>query len=116
MKKKTKKKDLKRLKSIEGKNEKQLKAIEDQGKKQLEEIKNIKTDSKSSKMIDFFSTTNEKAKKIMEIIKQIDNWLDTTQLICTKTDGKTKYDFNNFTFPLKFASKNQTKKMKKMMP
>ena len=28
------------------------------------------------------------------------------QLICTKTDGKTKYDFSKFTFPLKFASKN----------
>ena len=53
----------------------------------------------------------------MESIKQIDYWLDTAQLICTKTDGKTKYDFNNFTFPLKFASKNQTKKKKKkMMP
>ena len=48
---------------------------------------------------------NEKAKKLMESIKQIDDWLDSTQLICTKTDGKTKYNFNNFTFPLKFASK-----------
>ena len=26
-------------------------------------------------------------------------------LICTKTDGKTNYDFSKFTFPLKFASK-----------
>ena len=25
----------------------------------------------------------------MEIIKIIDEWLDTAQLICTKTDGKT---------------------------
>ena len=41
----------------------------------------------------------------MEIIKIIHEWLDTAQLICTKTDGKTKYDFNNFTFPLKFTSK-----------
>ena len=41
----------------------------------------------------------------MEIIKIIDEWLDTAQLICTKTDGKTKYDFNNFTFLLKFTSK-----------
>ena len=31
--------------------------------------------------------------------------LETAQLICTKTDGKTKYDFSKFTFPLKFASK-----------
>ena len=41
----------------------------------------------------------------MEIIRMIDEWLDTAQLICTKTDGKTKYDFNNFTFLLKFTSK-----------
>ena len=41
----------------------------------------------------------------MEIIKIIDEWLDTAQPICTKTDGKTKYDFNNFTFLLKFTSK-----------
>ena len=38
-------------------------------------------------------------------IKQLDDWLDTTQLVCTKTDRKTKYDFSNFTFPSKFASK-----------
>ena len=52
---KTKKEGLlKRLKNIEGKNEQQLKAIENQVRKQLEEIKNIKTDSKSSKVIGFF--------------------------------------------------------------
>ena len=38
-------------------------------------------------------------------IKQFDDWLDTAQLACTKTDGKTKCDFSNFTFPSKFASK-----------
>ena len=38
-------------------------------------------------------------------IKQLDDWLDKAQLICTKTDGKTKYNFRNFTFPSKFASK-----------
>ena len=41
----------------------------------------------------------------MENIKVIDDWLETAQLICTKTDGKTKYNFNNFTFPLKLATK-----------
>ena len=41
----------------------------------------------------------------METIKIIDDWIDSAQLICTKTDRKTKYDFSNFTFPLKFASK-----------
>ena len=38
-------------------------------------------------------------------IKQLDDWLDTAQLVCTKTDGKTKYDLSNFRFPSKFASK-----------
>ena len=41
----------------------------------------------------------------MENIKQIDDWLDTAELVCTKTDGNTKYDFNKFTSPLKFFSK-----------
>ena len=41
----------------------------------------------------------------MENIKVIDDWLETAQLICTNADGKTKYDFNKFTLPLKFASK-----------
>ena len=39
----------------------------------------------------------------MNEIKTIDDWLDTAQLICTNTDGKIKYDFNNFTFPSKFT-------------
>ena len=38
-------------------------------------------------------------------IKVIDDWLENAQLICTKTDGKTKYNFTKFIFPLKFASK-----------
>ena len=38
-------------------------------------------------------------------INQIDDWLDKAQLISTKTDGKTKYDFNRIAFPLKFPSK-----------
>ena len=96
---------LKKIKNIEGKNEEQLKAIEDQGKKQLEEIKNINVSSKPLKTISFFSTISEEAKELMNKIKVIDDWLETAQLICTKTDGKTKYDFNKFTFPLKFTSK-----------
>ena len=31
--------------------------------------------------------------------------------ICTKTDGITKYDFSNFTFPSKFASKIYNKNL-----
>ena len=41
----------------------------------------------------------------MNEIKIMDDWLDTAQLICTNTDGKTKYGFNNFTFPPKFTLK-----------
>ena len=41
----------------------------------------------------------------MSKIKVIDDWLETAQRICTKTDGKAKYGFNKFTFPLKFTSK-----------
>ena len=72
-------------------------------KKQLQEIKN-NVSSKPLK-ISFFSTISEEAKELMNKIKVIDDWLETAQLICTKTDGKTKYDFSKFTFPLKFASK-----------
>ena len=41
----------------------------------------------------------------MEKIKVIDDWLETAQLICTNTDGKTKYEFNKFPSLLKFATK-----------
>ena len=34
--------------------------------------------------------------------KKIDTELDTAELVCTKTDGKNKYDFNPFESPLKF--------------
>ena len=77
-----------------GKNEKQLKAIEDQGKKQLEEIKNTDVSSKPLKTISYFSSISEEAKELINKIKVIDDWLENAQLICTKTDGKIKYDFN----------------------
>ena len=95
----------KRLKNIGGNNEEQLKAIEDQEKKQLEEIKNIDIRSKPLKAISFFSKISEEAKKLMNNIKVMDDWRETAQPICTKTDGKTKYDFNKLTLPLKLATK-----------
>ena len=94
----------KRLKNVEDKNE-------DQSKKQLDAIKNINISSKTRKTISFFSTLNDEAKKLMTNIKQIDDWLDTAQLFCTKTDEKTKYNFRNFTFPSKFASKMYNKNL-----
>ena len=42
----------------------------------------------------------------MKEIKLTNDWLDNAQLICSKTDGKTKYDFNKFMFPPKFTLKN----------
>ena len=39
----------------------------------------------------------------MDNIKSTQTWLENAQLICTKTDGITKYDFAKFIFPLKFA-------------
>ena len=44
-------------------------------------------------------------------INELDDWLDTAQLVCTKTDGKTKCDFSNFIFPSKFASKVYNKNL-----
>ena len=85
---------LKKLKNIEGKNE-----------EQLEEIKNINIGSKQLKTINFVSIINEKAKKLMDNIKQRDDWFGSAQLICTKTDERTKSNYNNSTFPLKFISK-----------
>ena len=48
------------------------KAIEDQGKKQLDAIKNIETDSKSSKTISFFCGLNFflEAKKLLNELKK----------------------------------------------
>ena len=96
---------LKTLENSKSKNEEQLKMIEDQGKQQSEEIKNIDVGSKPLKTISFFSTISEEAKKLIDKIKTTDDRLETAQLICTKTDGKT-YKFNTFALPLKFTSKN----------
>ena len=41
----------------------------------------------------------------MSKIKKIDTELDTTELVCTNTDRKTKYDFNVFASELKFLRK-----------
>ena len=68
------------LKNIEDKNE-------DQSKKQLYAIKNINISSKPLKKISFFSTLSNESRKIMIDVKEIDDWLDKAQLICTKTDA-----------------------------
>ena len=47
----------------------------------------------------------------MTDIKLPDDWLGNAQLACTKADGITKYDFSNFTFSSKFASKIYNKNL-----
>ena len=94
----------KRLKNIEDKNEEQLKAIEDQGEKQLQELKNIDK-NKPLKIIDKISKKNDEANKLLLEFKKIDKTLENADLVCMKTDNKTKYDFNHFYLPLKFIEK-----------
>ena len=67
--------------------------------------------SKPLKAIGNFSALSDEAKKLMTDIKLLDDWLDNAQLVRTKTDGMTKYDFSNFTFPSKFASKIYNKNL-----
>ena len=55
--------------------------------------------------IDKIRRKNDEAKDLVFKIKKIDTELDTAELVCTETDGKTKYDFNIFASPLKFARK-----------
>ena len=95
---------LKKLKNIEDKNEKQLQVIKDQGGKQLEQLKNIDK-SKTLEITDKISKTNNEANEVLSEFKKIDKALENADLVCTKTDNKTKYDFNRFSLPLKFIEK-----------
>ena len=95
---------LKKLKNIEDKNEEQLQVIKDQGGKQLEQLKNIDK-SKTLEVIGKISKINDEANKLLLEFKKIDKTLENTDLVCAKTDNKTKYDFNRFSLPLKFIEK-----------
>ena len=57
------------------------------------------------KVINEIRRKNNEADKILLEVKKIDDELDATELVCTKTDG-TKYNFNIFALPLKFVEKN----------
>ena len=46
-----------------------------------------------------------KQKNLVFKIKKIDIELDTAELVCTKTDGKTKYNFNLFASPSNLLEK-----------
>ena len=56
------------------------------------------------KVINEIRRKNNEADKILLEVKKIDDELDATELVCTKTDG-TKYNFNIFALPLKFVEK-----------
>ena len=94
----------KRLKNIKDTNLTQLQAIRDQGEKQLKELKNIE-ESRTLEATDKIRRKSDEAKDLVFKIKKIDTELDTAELVCTKTDGKTKCNFNLFASPLKFARK-----------
>ena len=79
----------KRLKNTEDTNLTQLQAIKDQGEKQLRDLKNIE-DSRTLEAIDKSRRKNDEAKDLVSKINKIDTELDTRELVCTKTDGKTK--------------------------
>ena len=95
---------LKKLENIKKKNEKQVQVIKDQGEKQLQELKSIDK-NKTIKVIDKNSKKNNEANKLLFEVKKIDKALENADLVCAKTDNKTKYDFNRFSLPLKFIEK-----------
>ena len=79
----------KRLENFKDTDLTQLQAIKDQGEKQLRDLKNIE-DSRTLEAIDKSRRKNDEAKDLVSKIKKIDTELDTRELVCTKTDGKTK--------------------------
>ena len=68
----------------------------------MEEIKKIKTDSKSSKMIGFFSGFSSEAKELLDELKEEKNSTDSKRLVCVKSDG-TIFNFHVFKSLLDFA-------------
>ena len=75
--------------------------------KEKNNYKNLKvlTKNRTLKIIDKISKKKDEANKILSQFKKIDKTLDNADLVCTKTDNKTKYDFNRFSLPLKFIEK-----------
>ena len=69
----------------------------------MDEIKNVKIDSKSSKMIEFFSGLSSEAKTFLDELKEEENSTDSKRLVCVKSDG-TICNFNVFKSSLDFGS------------
>ena len=94
---------MKKPKNIEDKNETQLQTIKDQGEKQMREIKDINGNN-TPKVINKTGRKSANGNKKLLDIKKINSKLESAEIVCVKTDG-TKYDFNIFTLPLRFAEK-----------
>ena len=94
----------KRLENILDTNFTQLQTIGGQGEKRLKRLKNIE-ESRTLEATDKIRRKSDEAKDLVFKIKKIDTELDTAELVCTKTDGKTKYDFNLFSSLIKSARK-----------
>ena len=93
----------KRLENIKDKNEELLQVIKDEGEKKLKELKNIGK-NKTLKAINEISKKDNEANKLLAEFRKVNSILDNAELVCTKADG-TKYDFNRFSFPLRFLEK-----------
>ena len=63
----------------------------------------MKIDSKSSKMIGFFSGLGSEAKELLDELKEEKNSIDSKRLVCVKSDG-TIFNFNILKSSLDFAS------------
>ena len=60
--------------------------------------------NKTLKAINEISKKNAEANKLVPKFIELDGSLENVELVFTKTDG-TKYDFNCFSFPVKFIAK-----------
>ena len=56
-------------------------------------------------MIKLAKKKSDEANKLLLAFKKIDKTLENADLVCTKTDNKTKYDFYRFSLLLKFIEK-----------
>ena len=70
--------------------------------KTIGRVKNIKTDSRWSKMIGFFSGLSSQAKELFDELKEEKNSIDSKILVCVKSDG-TIFKFNNFKKLIRFC-------------
>ena len=70
----------------------------------MDEIKSIKTNSKSSKMISFFFWgLSSKVKEFLDELKEEENITDLKRFVCIEYDG-AMFNYNVFKSSIHFAS------------